>query len=105
MALRNPESRSVLAKIIRCIPQPMIDLLLSKPSFWLGGLLSGLSLFVEDKRRRAELAMYVLYKGLESAWVMARGKGLVFGTGQHGDVIVSIILFHSCSRLTSSASS
>lgn len=67
----------------------MVDFLVSKPSFWLGGLLTGLSLFVEEKRRRAELAMYVLPKGLESAWVMARGKGLVFGTGQYGDVLVS----------------
>lgn len=33
--------------------------------------------------------MYVLPKGLESAWVMARGKGWVFRTGQHGELIVS----------------
>ena len=30
-------------------------------------------------------------KGLESAWVMARGKGLVFKTGQYGEVIVSVL--------------
>ena len=68
-----------------------IDILISKQSFWLGGLLSGLSLFVEAKRRRGELAMYVLPKGLESAWVMARGKGWVFGMGQFGDALLTAI--------------
>jgi hypothetical protein len=74
------------------LPQSLVDLLISKPSFALGGFLSGLSLFVEEKRRRGELAMYVLPKGLESAWVMARGKGWVFRTGQHGEIIVSVPL-------------
>ena len=57
-------------------------------SFWVLGLASGLSLFVEEKRRRGELAMYVLPKGLESIWLTARGKGLVFRTGKWGDVIL-----------------
>ena len=61
---------------------------MSKPSFWLGGMLCGLSLFVEEARRRPELAMYVLPKGLESAWVMARGKGYVWKTGQWGEALV-----------------
>lgn len=69
-----------------------MNLLVSKASFFVGGLLSGLSLFVEEKRRREELAMYVLPKGLESAWVMARGKGWVFGMGRYGDALVSIRL-------------
>ena len=60
-------------------------------SFWLLGVASGLSLFVEEKRRRGELAMYVLPKGLESIWVMARGKVLVFGTGKWGDVILAAL--------------
>jgi len=47
-----------------------------------------MSLFLEAKRRRGELAMYVLPKALESAWVMARGKGLVFRTGEYGQVLV-----------------
>jgi len=71
------------------LPTRIVDTLISKQSFWLLGVLSGLSLLVEEKRRRAELAMYVLPKGLESAWVMARGKGLVFKTGQYGEIIVS----------------
>jgi hypothetical protein len=78
-------SKSSTLKLSRTI----VDILISKPSFWLTGVLSGLSLFVEAKRRRGELAMYVLPKGLESAWVMARGKGLVFKTGKYGEVIVS----------------
>lgn len=67
----------------------MIDWLISKPAFWLTGVVTGVSLFVEAKRRRGELAMYVLPKGLESAWLMARGKGLVFRTGKWGDVILT----------------
>ncbi|EJD01717.1 uncharacterized protein FOMMEDRAFT_142253 [Fomitiporia mediterranea MF3/22] len=68
-----------------------IDILISKPSFWLGGMLSGLSLFVEAKRRRGELTMYVLPKGLESAWTMARGRGYVFHAGPYGDAILCAI--------------
>ncbi|KAI5121195.1 hypothetical protein M0805_005996 [Coniferiporia weirii] len=67
------------------------ELLISKQSFWLGGLLSGLSLFVEEKRRRGELAMYVLPKGLESAWTMARGRGLVIPTGEYGEALLCAI--------------
>ena len=47
---------------------------LSKVVFWFAGLLSGLSLFVEEKRRRPELSMYVLPKALESFYRVARGK-------------------------------
>ncbi|GLB34301.1 putative peroxisome organization [Lyophyllum shimeji] len=71
---------------LRAVPQAFIDALISKASFWLPGFLAGLSLFVEEKRRRGELAMYVLPKGLESAWIMARGKGWVFRTGNLGEM-------------------
>ena len=64
----------------------------------MSGLLAGLSLFVEEKRRRGELAMYVLPKGLESLWIMARGKGLVFKTGNWGDMLVSSARFMALSR-------
>lgn len=95
-ALRSSTSRlhstfPLFAFLAKLIPQQFIDFLLSKPSFWLGGLLSGLSLFVEEARRRPELAMYVLPKGLESAWVMARGKRLVPRTGQYGEAVLSAI--------------
>lgn len=71
----------------------MIDLLIAKFSFWVPGFMAGLSLFVEEKRRRGELAMYVLPKGLESAWIMARGKGYVVGRGWWGEGLVRILSF------------
>jgi hypothetical protein len=71
------------------LPQGLVDTLISKGSFWFLGLCAGLSLFVEERRRRGELAMYVLPKALESSWIMARGKGLVFKTGNYGEMLVS----------------
>ena len=91
MSLRNSASTSLLAYLAKRLPAGWIDIIISKQSFFLGGLLSGMSLFVEEKRRREELAMYVLPKGLESAWVMARGKGWVFGMGQFGDALLTAI--------------
>jgi len=73
------------------IPKWLLAALVSKPSFWLGGLLSGISVLIEAKHRRGELAMYVLPKGLESAWAAARGKGLVFQTGKHGSALLTAI--------------
>jgi hypothetical protein len=70
------------------IPTWLLAAVVSKRTFWLGGLLSGMSVLIEAKHRRGELAMYVLPKGLESAWVAARGKGLVFRTGKHGSALV-----------------
>lgn len=70
------------------IPAWLLAAIVSKRTFWLGGLLSGMSVLIEAKHRRGELAMYVLPKGLESAWVAARGKGLVFRTGKHGSALV-----------------
>ncbi|KAL1940045.1 hypothetical protein VTO73DRAFT_9380 [Trametes versicolor] len=89
VALRAPGARSLLAALAKCLPPWVLQLLIGKFSFFVGGLLSGLSLFVEEKRRREELAMYVLPKGLESAWVMARGKGWVFGMGRYGDALLT----------------
>jgi len=71
------------------LPQKIIDFFSSKYSYGLGGFFGALSLFVEEKRRRGELAMYVLPKSLESAWLTARGKGWVFHTGHFGEMIVS----------------
>lgn len=78
------------------LPEPLVDSLISKTAFWYGGLLSGLSLLIEERRRRGELAMYVLPKGLESAWIAARGHGFLPKTGNYGDALVSndlLILF------------
>ena len=81
----------MLTSPLRHIPQWVVDLLISKVSFWVPGFAAGLSLFVEEKRRRGELAMYVLPKGLESAWVMARGKGWVFRTGKWGETLLTAL--------------
>ena len=78
-----------LTCLFKLLPQWVINLLISKMSFWIVGLASGLSLFVEDERRRGGLAMYLLPKGLESIWVTAREKGLVFRTGKWGDVLLA----------------
>ena len=80
---------NLLTSSFKHLPQWVINILVSKMSFWILGAASGLSLFVEEKRRRGELAMYVLPKGLESIWVTARGKGLVFRTGKWGDVMLA----------------
>lgn len=77
-------------RMLQHIPQSKTDLLISKASFMVVGLATGLALFVEEKRRRAELAMYVLPKGLESLWITLRGHGLVFRTGKWGETLVSI---------------
>lgn len=64
--------------------------LVSRTSFWLLGFCTGLALFVEEERRRAELAMYVLPKGLESAWSMMRNRGYMPFI-PFGDSIVSLL--------------
>ncbi|KIY49135.1 hypothetical protein FISHEDRAFT_41969 [Fistulina hepatica ATCC 64428] len=71
------------------LPQICIDALVSKASIMMMGLSTGFALLVEEKRRRGELAMYVLPKALESAWVMAQGKGWVFRTRGFGDVLLT----------------
>ncbi|KAF8589623.1 hypothetical protein K439DRAFT_324565 [Ramaria rubella] len=73
------------------LPRRLIDLLIGKQSFWLGGLFAGFSLFIEARHRRPELAMYVLPKALESVWRMARGKGMVFGPKKFGECILCAI--------------
>lgn len=81
------KSTNLLARI----PQSVIDsILISKLSYWLLGFASGLALFVEERKRRAELAMYVLPKGLESMWIMLRGHGYVFKTGKWGETVVCL---------------
>ncbi|KAL9713226.1 hypothetical protein Ac2012v2_004467 [Leucoagaricus gongylophorus] len=83
-------TNSVVAAFKR-IPQSVIDLLISKFLFLVIGTLSGLSIFVEEKRRRSELTMYVLPKGLESLWIALRGRGLVFKTGNWGEIPLAAI--------------
>ncbi|ORY24308.1 hypothetical protein BCR39DRAFT_547390 [Naematelia encephala] len=55
----------------------MADLLRRKETFWFMGFSTCLSLLVEEKKRRAELAMYVLPRALESVWSSARKRAWV----------------------------
>jgi hypothetical protein len=92
------------------LPQRLIDVLIFRGTWWLCGLSGGLALLIEDRRRRAELAMYVLPKGLESLWVAARGQGLALHTGSWGEgvltglgigmVMVCPRFFHAAVKLT-----
>ncbi|CAD6930523.1 unnamed protein product [Tilletia controversa] len=56
------------------IPSALTNALIHPATHWFGGFLTAGSLFVDDSRRRAELAAYVLPKGLESAWFVARKR-------------------------------
>ncbi|KAF9258552.1 hypothetical protein L218DRAFT_1080377 [Marasmius fiardii PR-910] len=52
------------------IPKSFLDsVLTSKSSYYIPGILAGLSVLVEEKHRREELAMYVFPKALESVWL------------------------------------
>ncbi|KAJ7789985.1 hypothetical protein B0H14DRAFT_2941831 [Mycena olivaceomarginata] len=78
----------------KLLPAPLVDLLISKGSFWVPGFLAGLALLIEEERRRAELAMYVLPKSLESAWVAARGAGCTYqNSPEHLSGLVRKILY------------
>jgi hypothetical protein len=79
------------------VPAWLLAAVLSRPAHWMGGVVTGLSLFVEAEHRRGELAMYALPKGLESAWVALRGRGLVLHTGKCGNPLVrSSVCFRFC---------
>jgi hypothetical protein len=82
--------RLLVSQSLVKVPRRVLDVFASKYSYALGGFLGALSLFVEEKRRPGELAMYVLPKGLESAWLTARGKGWVFHAGYFGEMLVSV---------------
>ncbi|KAH9985217.1 hypothetical protein BJV74DRAFT_886347 [Russula compacta] len=70
-------------------PAWLLAAVMSRPVHWMGGVITGLSLFVEAKHRRGELAMYALPKGLESAWITLRGRGLVLHTGKYGNPLLT----------------
>lgn len=79
------------------LPEPFAGLVRSvqrsQLAWWMYCLLCGLSLFVENPHRREELAMYVLPKAGESAWVTFREVVLGIKTRRSGawkaDVAVS----------------
>lgn len=61
----------------RNVPKWFSQMLISSWIKWVTGFLTCLSLFVDDPRRHAELAAYVLPKGMESAWSVLRKKSYV----------------------------
>ena len=61
----------------RYVPRWFSRMLISSWIKWVTGFMTCLSLFVDDSRRRAELAAYVLPKGMESAWSVLRKKSYV----------------------------
>jgi hypothetical protein len=54
----------------------------------LPGFLTCLSLFAEDKKRRVELALYVLPKAMDSFWSIGRRKGYIPRIPQ-GDLVLA----------------
>ncbi|RXK37632.1 hypothetical protein M231_05108 [Tremella mesenterica] len=67
-----------------------------KEFFWLLGFSTCLSLLLEEKKRRAELAMYVLPRALESAWSSARRRAWVpivpFGANLMGAAAMAMLM-------------
>jgi len=59
------------------LPKPLRALWLTKYYYWVLGATTCLSLFIEEKKRRGELAMYVMPKALEAAWSIARRRAYV----------------------------
>lgn len=55
--------------------------------------MSGLSILIEKPARRAELACYVLPKGLETMWLTAMRHGWALKRDSRSDFLVSISLF------------
>ncbi|PWZ01089.1 hypothetical protein BCV70DRAFT_159142 [Testicularia cyperi] len=77
-------------RLRQTVPDWFLRMLLSSWLKWVTGFTTCLSLFVDHSRRRAELAAYVLPKGLESAWSVLRNKSYVpFVPG--GDLLLSSI--------------
>ncbi|KAK9896940.1 hypothetical protein P389DRAFT_143247 [Cystobasidium minutum MCA 4210] len=80
--------RNNLWPVIQNFPKPIQRFWISKYQYWMMGFATCLSLFVEEKKRRGELAMYVMPKALESAWSIARRRAYVpFIPG--GEVLLS----------------
>ncbi|KAF9019287.1 hypothetical protein BDZ89DRAFT_322661 [Hymenopellis radicata] len=74
------------------LPQWFVDFLfVSRASYWIPGVATGLSMFAEEKKRRAELAMYVLPKALESLWNITTGKVGGIRAGKPGEALLAAL--------------
>jgi len=58
----------------------------SKYFYWLAGFITSLSIFIENKRRRVDLALYVLPKAAESWYKILYSKNWIFELHQYADV-------------------
>ncbi|GAA6038526.1 hypothetical protein JCM8097_004613 [Rhodosporidiobolus ruineniae] len=59
------------------VPEWIERIVVHKFYYWLTGFSTCLALFIEEKKRRRELAMYVLPRGLESLWSVLRRRSYV----------------------------
>ncbi|ORY48568.1 hypothetical protein BCR33DRAFT_847954 [Rhizoclosmatium globosum] len=50
----------------------------SRYYFWLNGFISSAAIFIEDEKRRSELAMYVLPRGVDALYQTLYSKSLIF---------------------------
>ncbi|BGP13331.1 hypothetical protein JCM10213v2_001250 [Rhodosporidiobolus nylandii] len=71
------EYRHIFEAIQGKVPEWLVKLLLHKSYYWFSGFATCLALFIEEKKRRRELAMYVLPRGLESLWSILRRRSYV----------------------------
>ncbi|GAA5964486.1 hypothetical protein JCM3765_006302 [Sporobolomyces pararoseus] len=69
--------RNIYANYSGKIPDWLMKIVLHKSYYWFSGFATCFSLFIEEKKRRRELAMYVLPRGLESTWSILRSKSYV----------------------------
>ena len=58
----------------------------SKYFYWWAGFITSLSIFIEDRRRRVDLALYVLPKAAESWYKILYNKNRIFELDQYADV-------------------
>ncbi|KAI9344244.1 hypothetical protein BDR26DRAFT_1005960 [Obelidium mucronatum] len=67
---------------IACITRTLIQRkIISKDNrylFWLNGFISSAAIFIEDEKRRSELAMYVLPRGMDALYRTLYSKSLIF---------------------------
>lgn len=59
----------------------------NKVLFWIAGFITSLSILLERKSRRAELALYALPRAMDSLWIILKDHGLV-PTVPYGDVLL-----------------
>lgn len=77
-----------LALHARNAPEWLQRLVIHRGFAWLAGFSTCASLFIEEKKRRGELAMYVLPRGMEALWSVLRRRSYVpFVPG--GEVLLS----------------